>query len=286
MKAGFIADLHCHTTASDGFYTPSEAVRFAADKEVTVLAITDHDTTDGVAEAIAAGNKYGVKVISAVEISCFAGIEIHILGYCINLDRVHIEGAKAQAALEQLHALRGARVHRAEQMLAKLATHNMFVPFETVQALAGDGIIGRPHVARAMVACGVVANAQQAFDMWIGEGKPCFVANATLTPAAAIRLIHDLSGLAVLAHPTLYTDQVNRVLDDMLAASIDGVEVYHPSSNKEQSDRLLAFCTKHNLLATGGSDFHGTSTRGGSTCVLGSHTTPPQYLATILACSS
>ncbi len=282
MTAGTKADLHCHTTASDGIYPPSEAVRIAASEGVTHLAITDHDTLEGHAEARAAGVQYGISIIPGIEVSSFDTVEVHVLGYGVQLPELAPRTAARANASDQVRGLRAARTERAQQTLGKLTEYNIHVPMDLLQRLAGDAIIGRPHIARAMVAVGAVANTQEAFDKWIGEGRPCFVAHRTLSPGGAIDLIHQCSGIAILAHPMLYGDYASRLIATAITATVDGLEVYHPSADVAQSAYLTTICDFHGLLATGGSDFHGVPTRANVQVRPGSHVTPVSHLTALL----
>lgn len=222
---------------------------------VALLAITDHDTLAGHAEACAAGERLGVRVVPGIEVSALSPEgEVHVLGYGVH--------PADEATRRRFASLREARFARARQILHRLEALGLHVPFESVQALAGDGIIGRPHVARAMVQHGLVPDTQTAFDLYLAEGKPAFVPNQNLSPTEAVSLIHAANGVAVLAHPGLYRGDLERLLDELLGAGLDGVEVFYPLHTEAQMEALLAFVRRHALLATGGSDFHGVAVDG------------------------
>lgn len=249
-------DLHSHSTASDGRLSPTQLVELARDRDIATLAITDHDTLRGVAEAQSAGARIGVRVIAGIEISTlFNGSkEAHVLGYGM---RPTDDATRATIA-----SLQPRRASRARAILERLAALGVPVPFDAVAALAGDGMIGRPHIARAMIAAGHVPDLQSAFDRFLAEGQPAFVPNDALTPAEAVELIHAAHGVAVLAHPCLFQGDLEVLFASMLAAGLDGIEVYHPDNPPAARSALLERARRHGLLVTGGSDFHGLSTDG------------------------
>lgn len=244
-----ITELHCHTTASDGRLSATEVVQLAKQRDVSLLAITDHDTIAAHEEALAAGSALGLRVIPGIEVSSLSAQgEVHVLGYNVRpTDTVTIR---------TLNSLRGVREARARGMIDKLAALDIHVPFARVQALAGDAMIGRPHLARALVEMGAVANMQAAFDQYLAEGKPAFVPHEGLTPAQAVDLIHAAQGIAVLAHPALYRGDLAALLNDLLAAGLDGIEVFYPQHTPAQIEQYKAIARQHNLVMTGGSDFH------------------------------
>ena len=266
-------ELHCHTTASDGRHTPAEVVRLAHQRGVALLAITDHDTLAGNEEAASVGQALHVRVIRGVEISALSlGGEVHVLGY-----GVQPRDPETQARFD---ALRGVREARARAILDKLAGLGIHIPFARVRALAGDAVIGRPHVARAMVEAGVVATQNEAFDLYLGEGKPAFVAHLGLTPVQAVQLIHAAGGLAVLAHPGLYLGDLADLIDELVAAGLDGLEAFYPLHTPEQVESFVRIARARNLLLTGGSDFHGLEGEGAAS--LGSVSPPESEVAALL----
>ncbi|MDW8351947.1 MAG: PHP domain-containing protein [Anaerolineae bacterium] len=267
-------ELHCHTSASDGQLSPTEVVHLARQRDVALLAITDHDTIAGNDEALAAGELLGVRVICGIEISALSRQgEVHVLGYGVR--------PSDTATISRIAALRAVREARARAILDKLARLGVHIPFEQVQALAGDAMIGRPHVARAMVKAGAVQTEQEAFDLYLAEGKPAFVPHEGLTPGQAVQLIHAAGGLAVLAHPGLYVGNLAALLDEMIGAGLDGIEVFYPLHTPDQEARFAELAHRHGLLLTGGSDFH--SVRGDAEPSLGSVHVPPEHVEALLA---
>jgi predicted metal-dependent phosphoesterase TrpH len=252
-------DLHSHTTASDGHTAPEELVARAADLGIEVLAITDHDTTNGIAPAVVEAQRRGITVVPGVEISTLAGRdEIHLLGYFVGL-----EAPALQAVLARTQA---ARLERARGMLARLAGLGMCVEWERLVEIAGgSGSIGRPHVAESLLEAGYVSSFNEAFDLWIGRGCPAYVERYKLSPEEAICLIRNSGGLAVLAHPYIYDRNgvcktgldLSRWLPRLWAAGLEGIEVYYPNYPRGISRCLLTMAIHYGLLITGGSDFHG-----------------------------
>lgn len=243
-------DLHCHSTASDGTLAPRDLVRLARKRAIDVIALTDHDTIAGHAEALAAGVEFGLRVIPGIEISALGKQgETHVLGYGVEPDD---ESTRAM-----LLGLRATRVSRARRILANLLRLGISIDFETVKAIAGDGMIGRPHIARAMLDKGAVSTTQEAFDVYLGEGKPAYAPNDALDPLQAIDLIHRARGVAVLAHPAFTYGDVEALLGSMIEHGLDGIEVYYPKHTPEQVKHYAEIVRAHGLLATGGSDFHG-----------------------------
>jgi len=241
-------DLHTHSTASDGKLRPSEVVRLAQQSGLTALALTDHDTTDGVAEAQRAGAELGVEVIAGIEINSEGEHgDAHILGYFVDPAEPLLQ--------EQLVAIRDARVGRAKGMLKRLAALGMPLEWERVLAMAGDAVsIARPHVARAMVEAGYVATTQEAFDKYISNDGPAYINRLRLTIGEAIGLIHGAGGVAVIGHPA--HSKLVHLIPQLVEAWLDGVEVYYPDHTPEQQAELLEIAARYNLVVTGGSDFH------------------------------
>jgi len=243
-------DLHIHTTASDGRYTPEEIVRMAAERGLKIIAISDHDTVDGIAPALEAARSYPeLMVIPAVEISTQApGNEVHVLGYFIDY--------KDPGFGTALSDLRDSRLGRAEAMISKLKRLGMDVDWRRVRELAGDGTVGRPHIAQVMMQDGYVSSFQEAFDKYIGQGKPAYVERIKLTPAEAVRLILKVKGLPVLAHP-LTIDNHEAMVAELKKAGMVGIEVYYKDFTGEERKRLADLARRYGLIATGGSDYHG-----------------------------
>jgi predicted metal-dependent phosphoesterase TrpH len=238
---------------------PEKLVARAASLGIEVLAITDHDTTEGIAPATAEAQRQGITVVPGVEISTLSGRdEIHLLGYFVDL-----ESPKLQAMLARTQA---ARLERAQGMLARLASFGLPVEWERVIEIAGgSGSIGRPHVAATLLEAGHVTSYSEAFDLWIGRGCPAYVERFKLSPEEAIELVRNSGGLPVLAHPYIYDRSgaskrsldLNRWLPRLREAGLEGIEVYYPHYPHRVSRHLLAMAIRHRLLITGGSDFHG-----------------------------
>jgi predicted metal-dependent phosphoesterase TrpH len=233
---------------------------------LSAIALTDHDTTAGLAEATAAGAQLGIRVIAGVELSAVEGdLETHILG--LHLDDV-------ESMEQQLAAVRAMRMGRAERIVVRLNELGVPVTFDAVLQQAAGGAVGRPHVARAMIAGGWVGDFREAFDRYLGNGKAAYVPKERLTLEAAIELIHRAGGLAVLAHPGV--QGTNERLIALKAIGLDGVEVLHPSHDWDDSRRLDAMAGELDLVRSGGSDWHG-STDGAR--ALGTMRVPAQWVA-------
>jgi hypothetical protein len=247
-------DLHTHSDRSDGTFTPSEVVRHAAERGLDVVALTDHDTTAGIEEALAAGRELGVEVVPGVEFSAeHQGTSVHVLCYWMD-----VEDASLQ---EELGRLRDDRFRRGELMVGKLRELGFDVSFDRVREIAQGGNIVRPHVAQAMVEAGIVASEEEAFDRWIADGRPAHVPKHALAPIDALRLIREAGGLCVLAHPGMWGDQSEvpeDLIEAMAGAGMAGLEVDHTDHDPEQRARYLALADRFGVIATGGSDCHGT----------------------------
>lgn len=242
-------DLHTHTTASDGLLPPERLVQLAKDAGVTVLAIADHDTTDALDAAMAAGAALGVEVIPAVEINTDvdAQTEVHVLGYFID----HRQGWLQ----EFLARLRDGRVNRAAKMVEKLNGLGIPIQFERVRAIAGAGAVGRPHVARALVETGAVRSTEEAFEKYIGRTGPAYVERLKVTPEEAARVILKATGVPVLAHPGWGVRE--EMIPPLVEAGLQGLEVYYPDHTPAMVTRYLEIAERYDLVVTGGTDFHG-----------------------------
>ncbi len=239
--------------------TPGELVARAARLGIEVLGITDHDTTDGIPQALVEARKWGITVVPGVEISTISGAEeIHLLGYFVDA-----EHAELQALLT---CTRQARWERAQRMLDRLAKLGLPIEWErVVEVSGGGGSIGRPHVAATLLEAGHVDSYDEAFTRWIGRGCPAYVERYKLTPAEAIELISSSGGVAVLAHPHICRRNgeckasldLGAWLPRLRDAGLEGLEVYYPNYPRSTSRQLLALAIKHELVITGGSDFHG-----------------------------
>jgi len=249
------ADLHLHTTVSDGTRTPEEITALAAAQGFDHIALTDHDCVEGIAAAKKAGAELGVNVIPAVELSCGASREIHILGY--GLDPRN-EALNAYCARR-----RESRIGRCREMCALLARIGKPVGFERVLELSG-GVVGRPHIARAMVEAGHVHSVREAFDRYLTPGKPGFVPRESVRAEEAIGVIRKAGGVAVLAHPMelkMGETSLLSLVAEWKEQGLAGLEVYHPSAANNHAAFLLRLARREGLLVTGGSDYHGETVR-------------------------
>ena len=249
---GGAVDLHTHTTASDGALAPRALVELAWRHGVRVLAVTDHDSTDGLAEAQAAAAACsGLTIVPGLEINCdVEGGEIHVLGYGVD----H-EAAWFQEFLSAQRAERAARVHRIAERLAELG---MPIDPAEVFALVKEGSPGRPHVAQVMVARGYVKSMREAFDRYLHTGGPAHVPRKRLTPGEAVDVIRRARGVPVIAHPGV--GGKDELIPELIAAGLMGIECYYAEHSAAQRAAYLELCRRHDLVATGGSDFHGAQT--------------------------
>ena len=251
-------DLHAHTTASDGSFSPTELVHEAVALGLTAIAVTDHDTIGGIAEAQAAAVDTGIDLVPGVELSVEddAG-RFHLLGYLFD--------PQNEKLASTLISIRASRDKRNQLMAARMAELGLPVTMDDVRAQAGDKgeVIARPHFAKALLKAGIVNSVQDAFDRYLANGKPLYLPKEVLTPADAVALIHQAGGLAVMAHPGLVPlgdDAFDARLGQLVAdTGMDGLEAYYSQHTPAQTDRFLALAKSHNLLVTGGSDFHGTA---------------------------
>lgn len=246
-------DLHIHTTASDGSLTPTQVVQLARKKGFSLIAVTDHDTMGGVAEALEAGKKYNVDVVPGVEISSGVTLEVHMLGYGMSPDHPVMKA--------MMEDMRAARVERMERIIENLQKMGVPITVEEVEAVAG-GAIGRPHIAQVLIAHGLVPDVRTAFREYIGVGAKAYVERRKMTSEQVIANIRDAGGVPVLAHGGLLRIsevELNQWIDSMAKKGLMGLECYH-NAHTPQMERLLRAAAEHNgLLVTGGSDFHGAS---------------------------
>jgi 3',5'-nucleoside bisphosphate phosphatase len=248
------ADLHSHSTASDGTDAPKEVMRRARAAGLDAIALTDHDTVAGHDEARAALPP-GLTLVPGMELSCrLDGHSVHLLGYLFDPADPELSAETAK--------IRESRLHRAEAMAERLAELGAPVTWEQVRAIAGDGVVGRPHLARAMVEAGVIESPEQAFGPdWIGTGGRAYVPRYALDLARAIALVRAAGGVTVLAHPRARGWMMpDEVIADLAAAGLAGIEVWHPDQDRDQRMLLQALARRLNLVASGGSDDHGELT--------------------------
>jgi len=255
-------DLHCHTTKSDGTFTPTELVSEAARRGLAAVAITDHDCVDGIGEALEAVEENCVDVVPGVEISTdVSDGEIHILGFFIDYEDEDL--------LKFLEAQRESRVRRVERMLRKLAALGIDLSMEDVLEHAGDGAVGRPHIAAAMVKAGYVLSWDEAFAHYIGLHAPAYESRSKLTPYEAIEAVLAAKGVPVLAHPGL--SGKDDMIPSLVEHGLEGIEAIYPQHTSGQQEHYQRIAREYGLLVTAGSDCHGPYSQSG--VVLGSATT-------------
>jgi predicted metal-dependent phosphoesterase TrpH len=269
-------DLHTHSTASDGTDTPAELVRNAAAAGLDVVALTDHDSTRGHAEAIAAlaALPAGPTLVTGAELSCrLDGVGMHLLAYLFDPDEPEL--------LAERELVRDDRVPRAKSMIARLNELGAPVTWDQVARIAGDGSVGRPHIASALVELGIVPTVSDAFTSdWLADGARAYVEKHETDPFEAIRLVKAAGGVTVFAHPGAAKrgrTVPESAIAELAAAGLDGIEVDHMDHDRATRDRLRGLAADVGLLTTGSSDYHGSR----KTCVLGEYTTDPEVYGEI-----
>ena len=248
-------DLHVHTTASDGDLSPRECVAAAAREGLAAIAITDHDTTAGNAEAAAAGREFGIKVVPGVEVSCsHERFTIHLLGYYPDEDDERLAAMLAQ--------LRSRREERNPRILARLAELGCPVDYDEVLEVSGGTVVGRPHIAAVMVRKGYVGSVAEAFDRYLARGAVAYVERAKPPVAEALAVLSQARAIPVLAHPgILGADdfaEIERLVRELVPLGLRGIEAYYHNHDMALTSRLIALAQREGLLFTGGSDFHGS----------------------------
>jgi predicted metal-dependent phosphoesterase TrpH len=243
------ADLHLHTTASDGRLSPPELVALAAKKRLNVIAVTDHDTISGIEAALNSVADYkGMRLVPGVEINTdVPGAEVHMLGYFIDFQSNNL--------ISILDELRSSRVTRAAGMLEKLDKLGMHIEWDKLKELSRDSVIGRPHIAQAMVEEGYVKSTIEAFDNYIGRNGPAYVEHKKMTPEEVVKLIREVNGIPVLAHPDNIPG-LEAMLADLKDTGLTGIEVYYGTYTNDVIRRLLNLAKRFDLIVTGGSDYH------------------------------
>ncbi len=252
-------DLHIHTTASDGTFTPKQVISHARRLELKAIAITDHDTVAGSKEALESGIPSSLDFLTGVEISStpppfYPGSgSFHLLGYSIRLDDLQLN--------QTLEKLQQARKNRNPAIVKRLNELGIPITLDEIREEAGEGQLGRPHIANLMVKKGVVASIDEAFDRFLGTGKPAYVDKQRIDCFRAIEIILEAGGIAVLAHPGLLDygndSQLDELISKLKQAGIQGVEVYYSGHTPDQTRLYAELARRHDLLMTGGSDFHG-----------------------------
>lgn len=243
-----LADLHTHTNASDGILSPFELVKLAKKQGLAAIAITDHDTVDGLEAGIEAGKKVGITVVPGVELSTQLGKdEIHILGYFIDYTDPDFRAALKSYSL--------ARINRGKKIVEKLQDLGIYVDWNKIMNRFGKGSIGRPHIARALLEKEYVGSIEEAFDKYLNPGASAYVPRLKLEPKEAIKLIKSAKGVPVLAHPGII--QSPNLVARLVPCGLMGIEVYYPLHDLTHIQYYKSLCKKYNLVATGGSDYHG-----------------------------
>jgi 3',5'-nucleoside bisphosphate phosphatase len=265
------ADLHVHSTASDGTATPTELVELALGAGLDVLAIADHDSVAGLAEASRAAENTGLTLIPAVELSAVSqGIDVHILAYFVDPTEPRL--------LADLELLRAVRFRRASAMVEALSEAGYSVTLDDVLALSDGGAVGRSHVARALVGSGAAESVSDAFRRLIGRGMPFYVPKDSQSPENVISTMRDLGAIPVLAHPGV--TQADPIIPQLVDAGLLGIEAYHADHTPEQRVAYATLAADLGLLVTGGTDFHGAAAPNPT---LGSVDIPSEVVAALLA---
>lgn len=245
-----IGDFHLHSTASDGVHTPAWVMEQAAANGVRLLALTDHDTTAGIAEAAAAAKAHGLRLIPGLELSTDLGkADVHLLAYGFDVD--------AKPLQEFLTWQREGRIGRTRRIVEILADHGMPLDVARVFEIAGEATVGRPHVARALLEKGYVASVQEAFDLWLGNGKPADVDRPKLEPADAMKVVRDNGGVVFVAHPVFIGDDYAGAIEQLQAWGASGVETYYKHYDAETVAAHAAIAQRLGMARSGGSDYHG-----------------------------
>jgi len=247
---GSKGDFHLHSTASDGVHTPTWVMETAAANGVRLLSLTDHDSTEGLAEARAAADRLGLQLVPGMELSVDLGkADVHLLGYGFNIH--------AKPLQDFLAWQREGRLGRTRKIVEILREHGMPIRIERVLEIAGDATVGRPHVARALLEEGHVASVQEAFDLWLGNGKPADVDRPKLDPPDAINVVHENGGVVFIAHPTYMGDDYVDAIAKLREWGADGIETYYKHYPPEVVERHATLAAKLDMAASGGSDYHG-----------------------------
>lgn len=267
-------DLHIHSTISDGRFSPGEVVRKAAERGLTFMALADHDSVDGIAAALAAAKSFpDLKVIPAVEISTdVPSGEVHILGYFIDYTSHKLR--------EALVRFRNSREMRAQRMVAKLSALGIHIEWPRVQQIAGDGSVGRPHIAQAMLEKGYIASIKEAFEKYIARDGPAYAEREKMTPVEAVELIVQANGLPVMAHP-FTVPEPEALVAEMRTAGLVGIEVYYNGYTADVINRLVGLAKKFHLITTGGSDYHGLD--DSNETMIGAVTVPGEPVERLIA---
>nr|WP_317359220.1 PHP domain-containing protein [uncultured Tyzzerella sp.] len=246
-------DLHTHSTYSDGTYSPQELITLAYEKGLKAIAITDHDTIDGINYAKDRAKELNIELINGIEFSAdYKGIEIHILGYFLDITNKNL--------LALLKELEKTREKRNLELIEKLNNIGVNISLDYVKSLSSYGLITKAHFATALLKKGYVKNRNEAFSLYLGKGKPAYVQRVLISYKEAINFILDAKGIPVLAHPIIYKmseKDLDIAIKDLKNNGLCGIECYYPSNTLNQTNFLICLAKKYNLKITGGSDFHG-----------------------------
>ncbi|MEX2237643.1 MAG: PHP domain-containing protein [Dehalococcoidia bacterium] len=252
--SNFRADFHLHSTCSDGILPPAQLVDLAAEQGVTLMSLTDHDSTEGIAEAREACKRHGIKLVPGSEISTdIASDEVHVLAHFLDPDDPELQAF--------LSTNREGRYERGREMVTSLQRLGLDITWDRVKEIAGDAAIGRPHVAQALLEKGHVATISEAFDLYIGRNGPAYVERIKMTPEEAIRFIVSVGGIATFAHPQ-FTTSTNEILPSLVEAGLSGIEVYYKDLEEEAVEGVLALARQYDLIPLGGTDYHGLNNPG------------------------
>ena len=252
-------DLHLHTTASDGVMTPSEIVNYAKNKGLQAIAITDHDTVEGLKEGLLEGERIGLEVIPGIEISAeHSPGSMHLLGFLIDVNHPILK--------ERLEYLQRARAERNPRMAEKLNKLGINITFDEVLKVSGGGQVGRPHFAQVLIEKGYVRSFQEAFDRFLKKGAPAYVEKMRFSAEESIHFINEANGVAVLAHPNTlqlngYSELENLILR-LVKKGLRGIEAYYPEHSALEVAQYKTLAERHGLLVTGGTDYHGIEKNG------------------------
>lgn len=243
-------DFHLHSTASDGVHSPTWVMETAAARGVRVLSLTDHDTTDGYEEARIAAERLGLRLIPGLEMSTDLGkADVHLLGFGFDVE--------AKPLREFMRWQREGRLTRVHTIVQILIDYGMPISVERVLEIAGDATVGRPHVARALLEAGHVASVQEAFDLWLGNGKPADVNREKLEPIDAIKIIHDNGGVVFVAHAIFIGEDYPDAVEQLAIWGVDGLETYYKHYDPETVLAHELLSTRLGIARSGGSDYHG-----------------------------
>lgn len=268
------ADLHIHSTASDGRYDPAEIVRMAVSTGLTIIAISDHDTVDGLPEALEAAREFpGLTLIPAIELSTDTSSgEVHVLGYFIDYTNNEF--------VNNLERMRNSREIRAEKTVLKLKELGCDIEMEQIKKIAGNGALGRAHIAQALLEKGYITSFKEAFTKYIGHGCPAYIGREKLTPVEAVQLVLKVNGLPVLAHPFTSVSPED-MIKELKPAGLIGLEVYYAGYLPAEISILLNLAKKYDLIPTGGTDYHGID--AASDVTIGGTDVPINYVEKLIA---